>query len=126
MDIINSEFSIVFDLSKTYLHATYHSESGEAATFKKVLTVLAQTCNTHHYKKVMLVSNNAKKLNQVEIFSVITECVPLYFNIKFAFFDLFPTQIETHQFGEMIAQNRGINAKYFTEFEAAEQWLIKD
>lgn len=126
MDIIDNEFSIIFDLSKPYLCATYESVSGQAATFKKVLIALAQTCQTHHFNKVLLISNNAKKLNRIEIFNVIIECVPLYFNIKFAFYDKFPTQIETYQFGEMIAQNRGINAKYFTEFKAAEQWIMQD
>jgi hypothetical protein len=34
-------------------------------------------------------------------------------------------QIDPQKFGELVARNRGVNIRVFTEFHAAEEWLLK-
>jgi len=34
-------------------------------------------------------------------------------------------QIDPQLFGEMVARNRGVNARVFTDLQAAEEWLLK-
>jgi hypothetical protein len=35
-----------------------------------------------------------------------------------------PDQIDPHRFGELVAINRGVNIRLFTETRAAEEWLM--
>ena len=123
MEITNKEFAIVFELLHGYLKATYTSESASVEVFKQILTEVAVTAKADKVERVMIVSNNPEKLNQVDMFRVITECVPFYFGIKVALYYLYPTHVEVDKFDEMIAQNRGIDAKYFIEMKLAEEWV---
>ena len=36
-----------------------------------------------------------------------------------------PEQIDPKKFGEMVARNRWVNGRVFTDFNAAEEWLLK-
>jgi hypothetical protein len=44
--------------------------------------------------------------------------------IKVAFFSR-PEQIDPRKFGALVAQNRGASVDAFTDFQAAEEWLLK-
>jgi hypothetical protein len=44
--------------------------------------------------------------------------------IKVAFFSR-PEQVDPQKFGVLVAQNRGVSADTFTDFQAAEEWLLK-
>ncbi len=36
-----------------------------------------------------------------------------------------PERIDPHRFMEMVAQNRMVNGRGFTDFQSAEEWLLK-
>jgi len=36
-----------------------------------------------------------------------------------------PEQLDLRKFAVMVAQNRGVNVDAFTDFQAAEEWLLK-
>src|SRR5215510_9661375 len=36
-----------------------------------------------------------------------------------------PEQIDPQKFGVLVAQNRGVSVETFTDFQAAEEWLLK-
>jgi len=44
--------------------------------------------------------------------------------IKVAFFSR-PEQIDPRKFGVVVAQNRGVSVDAFTDFQAAEEWLLR-
>jgi hypothetical protein len=44
--------------------------------------------------------------------------------IKVAFFSR-PEQLDPRKFGALVAQNRGASVDAFTDFQAAEEWLLK-
>ena len=44
--------------------------------------------------------------------------------IKVAFFSR-PEQLDPGKFGALVAQNRGASVDAFTDFQAAEEWLLK-
>jgi hypothetical protein len=44
--------------------------------------------------------------------------------IKTAYFAR-PDQVDSQKFGEMVAQNRWVNARIFTNVEEAEKWLLE-
>jgi hypothetical protein len=46
------------------------------------------------------------------------------YGIKAAFIDI-PERKDPRKFGVMVAQNRGVNVDAFTDFQAAEEWLLK-
>jgi hypothetical protein len=37
-----------------------------------------------------------------------------------------PEQLDPRKFAVMVAQNRGVDVDAFTDFQAAEEWLLKD
>ena len=46
------------------------------------------------------------------------------YGIKVAFFSK-PEQLDPRKFGALVAQNRGASVDAFTDFQAAEEWLLK-
>ena len=46
-------------------------------------------------------------------------------NVKLALCDRHATQ-KAIQFGEMVATNRGLNTRSFSDFDEAEAWLLAD
>lgn len=44
--------------------------------------------------------------------------------IKVAFFSR-PEQVDPKKFGVVVARNRGVTVDVFTDFQAAEEWLLK-
>jgi hypothetical protein len=36
-----------------------------------------------------------------------------------------PEQLDPERFGRLAAQNRGVNVEVFTDFQTAEEWLLK-
>ena len=46
------------------------------------------------------------------------------YGLKVACFET-PKRIDPQRFGEMVARNRGVNLRVFTDFNAAEEWLLK-
>jgi len=46
------------------------------------------------------------------------------YNIKVAGVDT-PERIDPEKFGVLVARNRGVNVDMFTDFQAAEEWLLK-
>ncbi len=44
--------------------------------------------------------------------------------IKVAFFSR-PEQLDMRKFGALVAQNRGVTVDGFTDFQSAEEWLLK-
>ena len=44
--------------------------------------------------------------------------------IKIAYFAR-PDQVDSQKFGEMVARNRWVNARIFTNVEEAEKWLLE-
>src|SRR5262245_13394734 len=46
------------------------------------------------------------------------------YNIKVAGVDT-PERIDSEKFGVLVARNRGVNVDMYTDFQAAEEWLLK-
>jgi len=36
-----------------------------------------------------------------------------------------PEHLDTQRFGELVARNRGVNLRGFTDYQAAEKWLLE-
>jgi hypothetical protein len=36
-----------------------------------------------------------------------------------------PEQLDARRFGRLVAENRGVTAEVFTDFQAAEEWLLR-
>ena len=49
-----------------------------------------------------------------------------FFGIRVAFVDRHIEQQELNQFGETVANNRGLHSKTFINLEEAEKWLLSE
>ena len=80
-------------------------------------------------------TNNDKLLIDITRFRLNANTVDRYLaGIKSQVFALYrlkvafvctPEQIDPEKFGILVAQNRGVNVEAFTDFQAAEEWLLK-
>lgn len=123
---MEKDYTIHFENTPEYLRATYTSNSNSIELFRSVLFEVANELKKHKTKKVMLISESPYKLEEAEIFNIATECAPLYFGLKCAFYDTFPIHFSRLRFAELVLENRGLNVQCFTEFEVAEKWLLED
>jgi len=47
-----------------------------------------------------------------------------FLGIRIAFVDQYIEQQSLNEFGEIVATNRGIHGKIFSDFDEAEKWLL--
>jgi hypothetical protein len=71
----------------------------------------------------MLEKRITAELEVTDLFRIGSEVANELSEIKLAVYDPI-TSTRIREFGEMVSTNRGLNARTFTDFRAAEIWLL--
>ena len=58
-----------------------------------------------------------------DMYRIASELPEMFRDITIAFVDRHAEQAELNEFGELVAQNRGVYGRFFTDTAAAEEWL---
>ncbi|MBP6001953.1 MAG: hypothetical protein KA746_00830 [Pyrinomonadaceae bacterium] len=116
---------ITFELSDTHLRAFVEGSEDSYAVSRYLWTKVAAECRRTGATRVLVVENLGSPSSINETYRVTTE-LPEFglVGIKIAFVDLVETQHNINQFGELVANNRGLNAKIFRSVDEAEAWLL--
>ena len=94
------------------------------------------------WRRFETIAERCKRANKNKLFLDFTDChgdislAARYFFVEgariFAQYNLTkaayfarPDQVDSQKFGEMVAQNRWLNARIFTNAEEAEKWLLE-
>lgn len=107
-----------------YLAAKYIG-SGVAEDVWREFGFIAEYCKRTKNNKLLIDGTRfEEKLSITERYLVAEESLLFArYGIKVAVVDK-PERIDPQRFGELVARNRGVDLSVFTDFQAAEEWLL--
>lgn len=116
---------ITFETRVGYLYVYVEGPEDSYAVSRYLWTEVAAECRRTGMTSVLVVENLGSPSSVNETYRVTTELGSIGMTgIKIAFVDLIETQDVINEFGELVANNRGLNAKIFRSVEEAEAWLL--
>jgi hypothetical protein len=127
VDNINSAkpYRLTFEHRPGYLYAYVEGEEDSYEISRAYWQDIADECREKKYKKALVVEDLVESGTIAEAYQLCSEMPQMgYIGIKVAFVDRYSEQSEENQFGELVAVNRGINVKIFTDTDDAEKWLL--
>ena len=117
-------YRISFDQRNEYLYAYVEGERDSYAISIAFWREIAQECHTRGTTRVLIDENIVQNVSVAEIYQVASEIPAMFSGIAIAFRDRHADQAEINEFGELVAQNRGVVGKFFVDLEEAERWLL--
>lgn len=127
MDNIENDkpYHLTFEQRPGYLYAYVAGEEDNYEISRAYWQEIADQCKERKCSKVLVVEDIVECGTIAEAYQLCSEFPQMgYIGIKVGFVDRYLDQQEANQFGELVAVNRGINAKVFNDVEEAEKWLL--
>jgi len=120
--------SIQFQIEEMpgYLAANFIG-AGTAEDAWRQFELIAEQCKRANKNKLLLNFTEVRadvSLPEKYFLAERTTIFARYSVIKIAGVDK-PSRLDPQKFGEIVARNRGVDARAFTNVEDAEQWLLK-
>jgi hypothetical protein len=85
---------------------------------------VVEECRRREYDKVVVVQNKPGSLTCFDMYELMERLQAIKPpSLKVAFVDPDPGRRAVSEFGETVAVNRGLSARYFDSVTAAESWL---
>ncbi|HMB26901.1 MAG TPA: hypothetical protein VKS99_02305 [Blastocatellia bacterium] len=108
-----------------YLAATF-SGVGEAKEVWRQFKLIAEHCRRAKGDKLLIdISRAEGELSVIEKFLAAEESqIFARYGIKVAFIEK-PERMDPRRFFLLAARNRGVKVEAFTDYQAAEEWLLK-
>jgi hypothetical protein len=118
-------YRLTFEQRPTYLHAFVEGEDDSYEISRQYWQEIADECKARKFKKVLIVEDIEGNGTIAEAYQLCSEFAQMgYTEIKVAFVERHAEHNEENLFGELVAVNRGINAKVFNDEADAEKWLM--
>jgi hypothetical protein len=118
-------YTLTFELRPHYFYALVEGEHDSYEVSRSFWLKVAEHCVKIGAERVMIHENIAEKVSFAEVFQLASEIPSMGFGrAKVAFVDQHLDQQDVNTFGELVAQNRGLNGRVFTDVASAERWLV--
>jgi hypothetical protein len=120
-------YNISFEYRPEYLYVYVSGEHDSYEISMSFWKEIADECSKNQVKKVLIEEDIPEMVSMGEMYKVASEISQLgFFGIRIAFVDRYIEQQDLNQFGEIVANNRGIHGKIFNDVTEAEKWLLTD
>ncbi len=120
-------YKLRFENRPGYLYAYVEGSKDSFEISKQYWMEVAAECRRTDCSRVLVEEDIPEAISMGEAYELATEIPTLGFSrIKIAFVDRYADQVELNQFAELVATNRGVNGRFFTQFDEAENWLLED
>ena len=122
------EYRLSFDNKPEYLHALVEGERDSYEISRRFWSEIAEECERVRPARLLVEEDLKEQLPSIaDTYQGAAERPDMGLaGIRIAFLDRHPEQHEQNQFGELVARNRGINMKVFSDREEALDWLLAD
>lgn len=119
------EYELTFEERSGYLYAHVLSESSGATEILRWFSEIIPKCREIGATRVLVHVETNEGLSTSDAFDAATGVVALDVSgIKIAYVDPDPSHLDTNQFGELVAVNRGVQGKVFLTIAEGESWLL--
>jgi len=120
-------YNISFENRGQYLYVYVSGEHDNYAISRRYWQEVAAECARINAVKVLIEEDIPEDVSMGEMYQLASELPQLGFiGIRIAFVDRYIEQQDLNHFGELVANNRGLNAKVFNDVTEAEKWLVSD
>lgn len=121
----SDSYRISFEYRPEYLYVYVSGEHDSYEISLRYWREIADECSKNEVKKVLIDEDIPEAISMGEMYRLASEIPQLgFFGIRIAFVDRYIEQQDSNEFGELVAQNRGMYGKIFNDFNAAETWLL--
>jgi len=118
-------YRLTFEYRPAYLYAHVEGENDNYEISSAYWQEIADECTNKEFDRVLIIEDIVETGSLAEIYQLCSEFSRMgYDEIKIAFIDRRSDQEEQNKFGELVAVNRGLNVKIFTDIDEAEKWLL--
>lgn len=117
-------YQISFEQRPKYLYVYVEGDKDSYAISHAYWTEVARECAEKQVKHVMIDENLTESVSVAEMYQIASEIPGMFSGIRIAFVDRHADQAEINEFGELVAQNRGVTGKFFVDVPSAEAWLL--
>lgn len=124
----NKPYEITFEHRSEYLYAYISGEKDSYEISRQFWLEIAAECNKNGCKKLLVEEDIVEPIPSLtEVFQGAAERSYMGLSgIKIAFVDRYIDHHEQNMFGELVATNRGLFCRVFSDFEQGEKWLTSD
>ena len=123
-DTASKPYTILFEQRPEYLYVYVEGERDSYAISIAFWREIARECQARGTTRVLIDENIVQNVSVAEMYQVASEMPSMFSGIAIAFRDRYADQAEINEFGELVAQNRGVVGKFFVDLEEAERWLL--
>jgi hypothetical protein len=118
-------YNIEFVDRTDYLYAYVSGDKHKLDIVRQYWREIADECRRTKCSKLLIVKNIKEVISKTDMYQIASEVPSMgFFGIKIAFVDQYVEQYAVNEFGELVANNRGIYIKVFNTVEEAEKWLL--
>lgn len=118
-------YNISFENRPQYLYVYVSGEHDSYEISRRYWQEVADECARTNSGKVLIEEDIAEDVSMGEMYRLASELPQFGFvGVRIAFVDRYIEQHDLNQFGELVAGNRGLNAKVFNDVKEAEKWLV--
>lgn len=121
----NKPYRIKFEDRPEYLHVRVEGEHDSYKISLRFWREIAAECERLGCTKLLVEEDIPEAVSVAEMYGIASELIEMFVGIVIAFVDRYADQAELNSFGELVAQNRGVRGRFFTSFDDAEAWLLK-
>ena len=127
MDTPENLYQISYELRPEYFYAYAKGNLSNPQTRIACWKEILQRCRREARDRLLVVQDSPPNKDAIEAFTGAAGVVELGVQgLKIAFVDPDPAEFENNKFCEVVARNRGANAKLFLTEEQAHAWLVGD
>lgn len=120
-------YRIKFEHRSEYLYAYVSGEHDSAEISLAFWREIAAEYRKTNYQKILIEEDILESVSPADMYEIGSEIPKLGFtNVRVAFFDRYLDHHELNQFGVLVATNRGLRSRVFSDFAQAEKWLLSN
>jgi len=118
------EYALTFEVRPDYLYVYVEGERDSYEISSEYWREVADEAARLGIKRILIDENIPDPSTLGDVFKLATEIPNMGFgSSRIAFVDRYLDHNEINEFGELVAVNRGVNAKVFNDIASGEAWL---
>ena len=121
---ITKPYKLTFQLTPEYLHARVEGDRDSYEISIAYWQEIAAECERLDVARLLVEEDIPEMGDYSDMYRIASELPDMFLGIAIAFVDRYADQAELNSFGELVAQNRGVRGRYFSDAEKAEDWLL--
>jgi hypothetical protein len=116
-------YRLTYELRPGYLYVNLSAETLSYQIARQYWNEIVVMLTVYPSKRVLVDKDISAEMPMVDAYRMATEVAHEFRNVRLALYDRHAHQ-KTMEFDDLVATNRGLNTKSFSDMDSAEQWLL--